>query len=106
MKDPDNVIEVILRLVRGDRGLGMKPAPAQQSILGTLAPGVLLSHAEQQTSISLAVFSLFKLSVDMAAKAGLGRESVDAKVSEIVRAVPYALVYKALDSLMREWIGK
>ncbi|KAJ2935427.1 hypothetical protein H1R20_g1667, partial [Candolleomyces eurysporus] len=74
MTETDNVLEILLRLVRGERA-----TPFSQSTPTISAPsisGALLSalnpgsaHGAQQTHVSLAVLALFRLTVEYAKKA-------------------------------------
>ncbi|KAJ2915012.1 hypothetical protein MD484_g5387, partial [Candolleomyces efflorescens] len=74
MTETDNVLEILLRLVRGERA-----TPFSQNtptISGPSISGALLSalnpgsaHGAQQTHVSLAVLALFRLTVEYAKKA-------------------------------------
>lgn len=48
---------------------------------------------------------MFRLSVETARKAGNGTEEVEKGVREIVRGIPYYLIFKSLDGMFRDWKG-
>jgi 20S proteasome subunit alpha 6 len=111
MSEPDNVLEVLLRLVRGERA-----TPFSHSASTISAPsltGPLLSalspesaHGGQQTHVSLAVLAMFRMTVDFAVKAlgdGKGKAEAEERVGEIIRCLPSHLIYKSLDGIFKEW---
>ena len=49
---------------------------------------------------------MFRLSVDTAVKAGIPKEEVEKQVGEIVRGIPYHLIFKSLDGMWREQRAK
>jgi hypothetical protein len=106
MSNIDNIVEVLLRIIRGehrtDRPFPQTPQPASVT---ALAANLGVPYPEHQTHVSLATYSLFKLAVDTAVQAGLGREAIDRKVSEIVRALPYSLLFKALETMAKEFLA-
>lgn len=99
----DNCFEILLRLTRGDRATPSHYAPHMQAAsVGALAATLSAPYAEHQTQVSLAVLAMFRLSVETAVKAGIGKEEVEKQVAEIVRGIPYHLIFKSLDSMYRE----
>jgi 20S proteasome subunit alpha 6 len=110
MTETDNVLEILLRLVRGERA-----TPFSQNtptISGPSISGALLSalnpgsaHGAQQTHVSLAVLALFRLTVEFAKKAvgEQGKGEVEDRVGEIIRCLPSHLIYKSLDGIFKEW---
>lgn len=74
--------------------------------MGVLAATLQAPYAEHQTQVSLAVLAMFRLSVETAVKAGIGKEEVERQVAEIVRGIPYHLIFKSLDGMWREFRGK
>jgi len=111
MTRPDNVLEILLRLVRGERATPFSQNSAQ--ISGPSVTGPLLSameptsyHAPQQTHVSLAVVAFVRLAEEFAELAlgeGKGKTEVVESVGEIIRSLPHHLVYKSLDGMMKEW---
>ena len=109
MTETDNILEILLRLVRGER------ASFSQSTTVISAPSVsgpLLSalsqgsaHGAQQTHVSLAVLAIFRLAVEFAKKADgdEGKNEVEERVGEIIRCLPSHLIYKSLDGIFKEW---
>ena len=99
------MFEILLRLTRGDRSGPAHHAAAsssQQSSVGALAATLSAPYAEHQTQVSLAVLAMFRLSVETAAKAGIPQKEVEKQVGEIVRGIPYHLIFKSLDGMFRE----
>ncbi|CAE6458884.1 unnamed protein product [Rhizoctonia solani] len=88
MSNIDHVLEILLRLVRGERAT---------------AGGGQHERGQQQTHVSLAVLAIFRVATDYGARAGIEREVIEERVSEIVRSLPTHLVYKSLDGMFREW---
>ncbi|KAG8695004.1 hypothetical protein FRC08_008122 [Ceratobasidium sp. 394] len=87
MSNIDHILEILLRLVRGERATATTSAGA----------------AGQQTHVSLAVLAIFRVATDYGARAGVERKVVEERVSEIVRCLPTHLIYKSLDGMFREW---
>ncbi|GAA5820528.1 hypothetical protein JCM11251_003031 [Rhodosporidiobolus azoricus] len=110
MSDIDNVVEILLRLTRGDRSApshsSYSSSNQQTATVGALAATLSAPFPDQQTQVSLAVLAMFRLSVETAQKAGIPKEEVEKQVAEIVRGVPYHLTFKALDGMFREVRGK
>ena len=108
MVETDNILEILLRLVRGERSTFTQNAPITPPsisgpLLSALSPGS--AHGAQQTHVSLAVLAIFRLAVEFAKKAvGEGGKSVvEERVGEIIRYLPSHLIYKSLDGIFKEW---
>jgi len=111
MTEADNILEILLRLVRGERATPFSQGSA--TISAPSVTGPLLSameatspHAAQQTHVSLAVAALVRVATDFAEKAvgdGKGKAQVEDRVGEIIRALPSHLLYKSLDGMFKEW---
>lgn len=111
MTETDNILEILLRLVRGERsGTGFQQAtPAVTSpnlagpLLTALSPGA--AHGSQQTHVSLAVLAIFRLAVEYAKRVSPenGKNEVEERVGEIIRSLPSHLLYKSLDGIFKEW---
>lgn len=100
----DNVLEILLRLVRGDRSMAQTPAPTLTGPLMTaLASGS--AHGSHQTPVSLAVLAMFRITVEYASKAegDKGKADVQERVGEIIRCLPSNQIHKSLDSIFKEW---
>ncbi|KAJ7688433.1 hypothetical protein B0H17DRAFT_1202981 [Mycena rosella] len=101
----DNVLEILLRLVRGDRSASTQtPAPTLAGpLLGALAPGS--SHRSQQTPVSLAVLAMFRMTIEYADKAAgdKGKADVEERMGEIIRCLPPSQIHKSLDAIFKEW---
>ncbi|KAB5589964.1 Protein IWS1 [Ceratobasidium theobromae] len=90
MSNIDHILEILLRLVRGERATAGGSGGGHHG-------------GQQQTHVSLAVLAIFRVATDYGARAGIERQVVEERVSEIVRALPTHLVYKSLDGMFREW---
>lgn len=110
LTEEDNMLEILLRLVRGERATPFSqstPAISAPSVSGPLfaALSQSSSHGAQQTHVSLAVLALFHMSVDLARKVSgeKGKAEAGEKMSEIIRCLPSHLLYKSLDGMFKEW---
>ncbi|KAJ6510140.1 hypothetical protein C8R47DRAFT_964628 [Mycena vitilis] len=104
----DNVLEILLRLVRGDRTAPLAlsaqgSTPTAGPLLSALAPGS--AHSAQQTPISLAVLAMFRMTVEYAGKAAgeKGKADVEERVGELIRCLPPNQIHKSLDAIFKEW---
>ncbi|TDL29781.1 hypothetical protein BD410DRAFT_780271 [Rickenella mellea] len=111
MSEADNILEILLRLVRGERATPFSQnssAISSPSIAGPLLAALSPSsaHSSQQTHVSLAVLAIVRIAVEYAESA-LGNEKgkgqVDERVGEIIRYLPSHLLYKSLDGIFKEW---
>ncbi|RDX53079.1 hypothetical protein OH76DRAFT_1343770 [Lentinus brumalis] len=108
MVETDNILEILLRLVRGERSTFTQNAPitapsVSGPLLSALSPGS--AHGAQQTHVSLAVLAIFRLTVEYAKKAAgdKGQSEAEERVGEIIRSLPSHLIYKSLDGIFKEW---
>lgn len=108
MAETDNILEILLRLVRGERSTFTQNAPipppsVSGPLLSALSPDS--AHAAQQTHVSLAVLAIFRLTVEYARKAAgdKGKGEAEERVGEIIRSLPSHLIYKSLDGIFKEW---
>jgi len=110
MTEVDNILEILLRLVRGERATPFSQAPPALSspnvtgpLLSALNPGS--AHGAQQTHVSLAVLAIFRMATEYAEQAtgDKGKTAVEERVGEIVRCLPSHLLYKSLDGIFKEW---
>lgn len=109
MTEVDNILEILLRLVRGERATASyqaTPVISAPSLSGPLLLAMQGSaHGSQQTHVSLAVLAMFRMTVEYAQKAigDKGKTEVEERVGEIIRCLPSHLVYKSLDGIFKEW---
>lgn len=98
------MFEILLRLTRGDRATSShySSAASQPSSVGALAATLSAPYAEHQTQVSLAVLAMFRLSVETAEKAGIPKAEVESGVREIIRGIPYHLLFRSVDSMFKE----
>lgn len=111
MTEIDNILEILLRLVRGERATPFSQtaptisAPSVSGpLLSALSPGS--AHGAQQTHVSLAVLAMFRMSVEYGKKAlgdDKGRSEIEERAGEIIRCLPSHLIYKSLDGIFKEW---
>jgi len=110
MTEVDNLLEILLRLVRGERATPFSqtaPAISAPSISGPLLSAFSQSsaHGAQQTHVSLAVLAMFYMTVEYAKKAvgEKGKAEAEERMGEIIRCLPSHLIYKSLDGIFKEW---
>lgn len=111
MTDSNNVLEILLRLVRGERAT---PFSQNGSVISSSSlAGPLLAawdptspHNAQQSHVSLAVMAMVRLAEQFAEQAlgeGKGKAQVDDRVGEVIKSLPSHLIYKSLDGIFKEW---
>ncbi|OWZ63227.1 hypothetical protein AYX15_04748 [Cryptococcus neoformans] len=102
---PNDLLEILLRLARGERNptLGTSTVPSFGPLATLIRPDS--PFASHQTHVSLAILAMYRLTTDYAAKAGESLEVVEEKVGDIIRTLPTVLVGKSLDGLFKEWQG-
>lgn len=108
MTETDNILEILLRLVRGERAT---PFSSNQTsvpnvsgpLLSALSPSSM--HGFQQTHVSLAVLAMFRMAVEYAKKAigDQGKVEVEERAGEIIRCIPSHLIHKSVDGIFKEW---
>jgi 20S proteasome subunit alpha 6 len=129
--EPENILEILLRLVRGERATPFSGSSSSASITGSSISGPLLAalsgsssssasgggfaYGEKQTHVSLAVLALWRMTLEYARKAAAAKDGessaeeaaavkeVEERVGEIIRCLPGHLVYKSLDGMFKEW---
>jgi 20S proteasome subunit alpha 6 len=129
--EPENILEILLRLVRGERATPFSGSSSSASITGSSISGPLLAalsgsssssasgggfaYGEKQTHVSLAVLALWRMTLEYARKAAAAKggessaeeaaavKEVEERVGEIIRCLPGHLVYKSLDGMFKEW---
>ncbi|SGY21103.1 BQ5605_C016g08195 [Microbotryum silenes-dioicae] len=108
MSDIDNVLEILLRLARGDTRshYNTNHSSSTGPSVPVLAASLSAPYPDSQTQVSLAVLAMFRLSVQTAEKAGLDTQEVHRQVSEIVKGVPHHMQFKALDGMFVEYRKK
>jgi 20S proteasome subunit alpha 6 len=114
MSESDNMLEILLRLIRGERATPISFSNTASSsslhlsgpLLTALSPNS--PHASQQTHLTLAIVAMVRMAESFADQAmpsdeGKGKREVDERVGEIIRCLPQHLLYKSLDGIFREW---
>ena len=110
MVETDHVLEILLRLVRGERATPFTqaaPAISAPSVSGPLLAALSSgsAHGSQQTHVSLAVLAVWRMTLDYAQKAlqEKGHTEAEERLGEIIRCLPSHLLYKSLDGIFKEW---
>lgn len=112
MSESDNMLEILLRLVRGERATPISFSNTTTSsnlhlsgpLLTALSPNS--PHASQQTHLTLAIVAMVRMAESFAGRAmpsDEGKREVEERVGEIIRCLPQHLLYKSLDGIFREW---
>lgn len=110
MTETDNILEILLRLVRGERATPFSqstPTITVPSVSGPLLSALAQgsAHGSQQTHVSLAVLAIFRMATEYASKTlgDKGKTDVEERIGEIIRCLPSHLIYKSLDGIFKEW---
>ncbi|KAF7313545.1 Proteasome endopeptidase complex [Mycena chlorophos] len=106
LNEMDNVLEILLRLVRGNQPTPLASqtgSPLTGPLLSSIAPGSI--HGAQQTPVSLAVLAMFRMTLEYAGRAGGEQAKTDAeqRMGEIIRCLPPSQIHKALDSIYKTY---
>lgn len=109
--DVNNIVELMLCLIRGGDLPPSRASPAsyrQPQVAELFARALAMGapQPDEQSSLSLATYAMFKLAIDHGVKAGLGQEELHREVSEIVRQLPTPMLYKAMEAQYRAWSAK
>ena len=99
MTEVDNLLKILLRLVRGERATPFSqsaPAISAPSISGPLLTALTqsTSHGAQQTHVSLAALTIFYMTLDYVQKANgeKGKSETEERVGEVIRCLPLHLI--------------
>ena len=111
LSEMDNVLEILLRLIRGERATAFPQSNATVAATRNGVPGPLLAaieghaHGTQQTHVSLAVLAMFRMLVEFAKRADgdKGKGEVEERVGEIIRCLPVQLLHKSVEGMFKEW---
>ncbi|KAF8520061.1 hypothetical protein JB92DRAFT_2896025 [Gautieria morchelliformis] len=112
MCESGNMLEILLRLVRGERATPISFSNTTSSsnlhlsgpLLTALSPNS--PHASQQTHLTLAIVAMVRMAESFAERvmpSDEGKREVEERVGEIIRCLPQHLLYKSLDGIFREW---
>jgi 20S proteasome subunit alpha 6 len=101
LSEPYDLLEILLRLTRGDRN---PTAPGG----GPLATSIRSDspYASHQTHVSLAILAMYRLTTDYAEKAGEKSEVVNEKIGDIIKSLPGGMISRSLDGMFKEWDGR
>jgi 20S proteasome subunit alpha 6 len=116
----DNVLEIMLRLIRGDRPLIGSSAEghhhhhyhhhhnSSNNIVHPILQAAVKSDYSliaNQTHTSLAVIAMFRVLQDTATKYGGedAKKDVENRVKDIIKALPQHMINKSLDATFQKW---
>ncbi|KIY72912.1 hypothetical protein CYLTODRAFT_417427 [Cylindrobasidium torrendii FP15055 ss-10] len=107
MSKEANLIDILLRLVRGERATPIVPGHSQSF---AALDDALLAEVPKQTHLSLVVLAIYKMAVEYAEKdkaedsSSQGKQEVIHRLGELIRTlVPLHLIHKSLEWMFREW---
>ncbi|WWD20905.1 hypothetical protein CI109_105383 [Kwoniella shandongensis] len=115
LSSPNDLLEILLRLTRGDRnptvgstlasGSGGAISSATSQTFGALATSIRPNspYASHQTHVSLAILAMYRLTTDYATRAGEKKEVVEEKIGDIIKSLPTGMIGRSLDGLFKEW---
>ncbi|KAL7420935.1 hypothetical protein Q5752_004889 [Cryptotrichosporon argae] len=114
LASPNDLLEILLRLTRGERNPPVPPsasaaaASPPPSMPQPLATAIRPDspYASHQTHVSLAILAMYRLTTDFASRAGIKEAEVNDKIGDIVRSLPVPMIWKSLDGLFKEWGAK
>lgn len=116
--DSKGMIEILCRLVRGERASSTTPRDrhsigdgdyehkndGEEHQDGEIDPlekaKKLTNFVSNHTHLSLSVLALFGLAKDYSVRAGVEEEELKKKIGEILKSLPEHLIFKALDGLV------
>jgi 20S proteasome subunit alpha 6 len=101
ISEPYDLLEILLRLTKGDRS-----APTLGHVPLATAIRSDSPYASHQTHVSLAILAMYRLTTDYAAKAGEKSEVVTEKIGDIIKSLPSGMITKSLDGMFKEWDAK
>jgi len=100
----DYIVEILLRSIRRESTANGFPSggqPSGTSLMSALTPD--FPNASQQNHLSLAVLSLYRMSAEYAAQAGVDAKVVEGRFGQFIRALPQSTVFKSLDGMFKDW---
>ena len=97
LSEPADLLEILLRLTRGDRN----PTVPLASAIRADSP-----FATHQTHVSLAILAMYRLTTDYATQAGVEAEVVNEKIGDIIKSLPSGMIVRSLDGMFKEWDGR
>lgn len=107
LADPNDLLEILLRLARGDRNPTIGGSGGTNQGFGSLVSAIRPDspYASHQTHVSLAILQMYRLTMAYAsmALAKQGEDEVREKVEDIVKSLPVGMIQKSLDGLFKEW---
>lgn len=114
LSEPYDLLEILLRLARGDRNPSLSTQHGSNGTGSGSGSGSSLTaamrtdspYASHQTHVSLAILAMYRLTTDYAAKAGEKSEVVNEKIGDIIKSLPSGMIARSLDGMFKEWDGK
>jgi hypothetical protein len=108
LASPNDLLEILLRLTRGDRNPVASIGTGPSSAFGPLATAIRPDspYASHQTHVSLAILAMYRLTTDFAQQAGVKTEVLNDKIADIIKSLPQSMIHKSLDGLYKEWLAE
>lgn len=108
LASPNDLLEILLRLTRGERNptasIGTGPSSANGPLATVIRPDS--PYASHQTHVSLAILAMYQLTTDFAQQAGVKTEVLNEKIADIIKSLPTHMIHKSLDGLYKEWLAE
>lgn len=104
LASPNDLLEILLRLTRGERNPTASIGTGPTSANGPLATAIRADspYASHQTHVSLAILAMYRLTTEYAAQAGQS-DVLNEKIADIIKSLPTHMIHKSLDGLYKEW---
>lgn len=108
LASPNELLEILLRLTRGDRNPVASIGTGPSSAYGPLATAIRSDspYASHQTHVSLAILAMYRLTTDYAEQAGVKTAVLNEKIADIIKSLPTHMIHKSLDGLYKEWLAE
>lgn len=107
LASPNDLLEILLRLTRGERNPTASIGTGPTSANGPLATAIRADspYASHQTHVSLAILAMYRLTTEYAAQAGQS-DAMNEKIADIIKSLPTHMIHKSLDGLYKEWLAE
>jgi hypothetical protein len=105
LASPNDLLEILLRLTRGERNptasIGTGPSSANGPLATVIRPDS--PYASHQTHVSLAILAMYQLTTDFAQQAGVKTEVLNEKIADIIVAADAHDPQEPRRSLQEGW---
>ncbi|GMK56200.1 hypothetical protein CspeluHIS016_0300400 [Cutaneotrichosporon spelunceum] len=107
LASPNDLLEILIRLTRGDRNptaaVGTGPTSANGPLATAIRPDS--PYASHQTHVSLAILAMYRLTTDYAEQAGK-TAALNDQIADIIRSLPAHMIHRSLEGLYKEWLAE